>query len=320
VGSKPTLVAESASNKLAIAAPNRRDAAPSAFALAIALAHAHRVPHDPEDRIDTLRRKIAGLNALASDRNATAPEATSARKTAQRLQGELTALLDEAPSSQPSDAGEPQSYRAAPPSSARWPEDTARTRTPRTGGIRRPPLEDIEPASNGWLSKLFYAIPPLLVLAGVQVYRVEQEPEVDRAVAEQPAPSRVQQRALRSGAEHCALAEPQLQRSFASLPQHWSERLTLLSLAPHGCSGSFVAQLDIAPRERHSESSLFEEARSLIERKLCADSLTQSALVAHGGVFSFRLQDRVGQLLTEFQIDGGSCDTLRPAGSVQHGP
>jgi len=278
------------------------------------------VPHDPEDRIDTLRRKIAGLTALASDRNATAPESASARQTAQRLQRELTQLLEEVPSAEVGEASEPQSYRAAPPSSARWPEDTARIRTPRAGGMRRPPLEQIEPASNGWLSKLFYVIPPLLVLAGIQVYRVEQEREPERAVAEQPAPTAVQQRALRSGAEYCALAEPQLQRSFARLPEHWSERLTMLSLTPHGCSGSFVAQLDIAPRERPSETTLLEEARSLIERKLCSESLTQSTLVAHGAVFSLRLQDRVGQLLTEFQIDGGSCHTLRPAGSAPHAP
>jgi hypothetical protein len=290
------------------------------FALAIALTHADRVPHDPEDRIDTLRRKIAGLNALASDRNATAPESTSARQTAERLQRELTTLLDEVASAQDNDASEPQSYRAAPPSSARWPEDTARVRTPRAGGMRRPPIEQSEPAASGWLSKMFYMIPPLLVLAGIQVYRAEQQREVDRAVAEQPAPSRVQRQALRSGAEYCALAEPQLQRSFAGLPLHWSQRLTLLSLTPHGCSGAFVAQLDIASSERHSESSLFEEARSLIERKLCSDALTQSGLVAHGAVFSFRLQDRVGQLLTEFQIDGGSCAAPRPAGSVQQRP
>jgi hypothetical protein len=96
--------------------------------------------------------------------------------------------------------------------------------------------------------------------------------------------------------------------------------LTVLSLTPKGCSGSFVAQFDIAPRERSSESSLFEEARSLIERKLCLEPLTQSTLVAHGAVFSFRLQDRVGQLLTEFQIDGGSCHSERPAGSAAHAP
>jgi uncharacterized coiled-coil protein SlyX len=287
----------------------------------MALAHAGRVQHDPEGRIDTLRRKIAGLNALASDRNATLPEATSARQTAERLQRELTQLLDQAPSSQPDEASEPQSYRTPPPSSARWPEDTARVRTPRAGGIRRPPIEAIEPASNGWLSKMFYVIPPLLLLAGIQIYRIEQDQDVDRAAVEQRAPrSAAQQRALRSGAEYCALAEPQLERSFARLPQHWSERLTLLSLAPKGCSGAFVGQLDMAPHERQSKTAVFEETRSLIERKLCEDALTQSALVAHGAVFSFRLQDRVGQLLTEFQIDGGSCDALRSAGSAPHSP
>jgi hypothetical protein len=286
------------------------------FAPAIALAHADRVAHDQDDRIDTLRRKIAGLHALASDRSTTVAESTSARQTAERLQRELTQLLDAIPSSEPDEQGEPQSYRAAPPSSARWPEDTARTRTPRAGGIRRPPIEHIEPAANGWLSKVFYTIPPLLVLAGVQVYRVQHE--ADRSNAEPPAAPAMQQPSLRPGAEYCAQAEPQLQRSFASLPVHWSERLTLLSLAPNGCSGSFVAQLDMAPRERRSSSSLFEDTRSLIERKLCADSLTRSVLVAHGGVFSFRLQDRVGQLLTEFQIDGGSCDAPQAAGAVHH--
>ena len=296
--------------------PARR--ASCVFALAIALAHADRVPHDPDDRIDTLRRKIAGLHALASDRSATVAESTSARQTAERLQREVTQLLDAAPSSQPGEASEPQSYRAAPPSSARWPEDTARTRTPRAGGLRRPPIEHIEPAANGWLSKVFYTIPPLLVLAGVQVYRAQHEHEVDRTSAEPPAPPALQQPGLRPGAEYCAQAEPQLQRSFSGLPLRWSERLTLLALTPSGCSGSFVAQLDIAPRERPSSSSLFEEARSLIERKLCAGALTQSVLVAHGGVFSFRLQDRVGQLLTEFQIDGGSCEAPQPAGAVHH--
>lgn len=286
----------------------------------MAVAHAGRVQHDPEGRIDTLRRKIAGLNALASDRNATTPEASSARQTAERLQRELTQLLDELPSSEHDDA-EPQSYRTPPPSSARWPADTARVRTPRAGGMRRPPIESPEPASNGWLSKMFYVIPPLLVLAGIQAYRIEQDQEGDRAAAEQPArlPA-APQHALRSGTEYCALAEPQLERSFASLPQHWSERLTLLSLAQKGCSGAFVGQLDIAPREHHSKTALFEETRSLIERKLCEEPLTQSALVSHGGVFSFRLQDRVGQLLTEFQIDGGSCDALRPAGSAPRAP
>jgi len=279
------------------------------------------VQHDPEGRIDTLRRKIAGLRALASDRNATTPEAASARQTAERLQRELSALLDQVPSSQPDEAEEPQSYRTPPPSSARWPEDTARFRTPRAGGMRRPPIESIEPASNGWLSKMFYVIPPLLILAGIQAYRIERDQEVDRSAVEQPAAlPAAQQRALRSGVEYCALAESQLERSFASLPQHWSERLTLLSLAPKGCSGAFVGQLDIAPHERQSKTALFEETRSLIERKLCEESLTQSALLAHGAVFSFRLQDRVGQRLTEFQIDGGSCDVLRPAGSAAPGP
>ncbi|MEO8177630.1 MAG: hypothetical protein ABI895_02250 [Deltaproteobacteria bacterium] len=270
-----------------------------------------------DDRIETLRRKIAGLHALASDRSATSPEAASARQTAQRLQRELAQLLDEIPSSQRDEADEPQSYRAAPPSSARRPENTARMRTPRAGGSRHPP---IEPASNGWLSKVFYTIPPLLALAGIQVYRAEQDHEVDRIVADPAASAPVQQRTLPSGAEYCAQVEPQLQRSFVSLPRHWSERLTLLSFAPQGCSGSFVAQLDLSARERHAQSALFDEARSLIERKLCGDSLTQPALVEHGAVFSFRLQDRVGQLLTEFQIDGGSCDALRPAGSAQQRP
>ena len=269
-----------------------------------------------DDRIETLRRKIAGLHALASDRSATSPEATSARQTAERLQRELTHLLDEVQSSQHDEADEPQSYRAAPPSSARGPDNTARVPTPRTGGSRHPP---IEPASNGWLSKVFYTIPPLLVLAGIQVYRVEQDHEPDRSVAAHASPP-VQQGTLRPGADYCAQAEPQLQRSFVSLPRRWSERLTLLSFAPQGCSGSFVAQLDQSTRDRHSSSSLYDEARSLIERKLCTDSLTQPALVEHGAVFSFRLQDRVGQLLTEFQIDGGSCDALPAAGNAQQRP
>ena len=269
------------------------------------------MPSGSADRIDTLRRKIAGLHALSSNRSATAAESASARQTAQRLERELAQLLDKAPGpfdGEPSEPSEPESYRAAPPSSARWPEATAPAGGSWARG-QRPLSAHLEPASNGWLSKVFYTIPPLIALAGFQVYRVQHDQERELSAAAQPAPQpRVQQAVERPSAEYCVRAERELKDSFVSSPRRWSQQLTFLSFAPRGCSGSFIVQLELAPRERHTSGDWLGAARSQIEHKLCSEVLTRSALMEHGGVFSFRVHDRMAQLLAEFQIDGGNCE------------
>lgn len=299
------------------------------------------MPSGSDDRIDTLRRKITGLHALASNRSATSAEAASARQTAQRLERELAQLLDQASKPPDDETNEPVSYRAAPPSSARWPEPTARTRAPRTRGIQRPSLEPIDPAPNGWLSKIAFTIPPLLVLAGFLVYRVQHEQELKRAAAERVAAAEraaaqplaaqpltaqplaaqplAQHQVQPSSAAYCEQAERELKGSFASSSRRWSPQLTFLSFAPRGCSGSFVLQRELAPRERRPNGAGFEAERSLSQRKLCGEALSRSALVEHGGVFSFRVHDRMGQLLTEFQIDGRSCDAS-PSADGAHEP
>lgn len=286
------------------------------------------MPSGSDDRIDTLRRKITGLHALASNRSATAAEAASARQTAHRLELELAQLLDQASKPPDDDTSEPVSYRAAPPSSARWPEPTARTRAWQARDIQRPSLEALDPAPKGWLSKIAFTIPPLLLLAGFQVYRVQHDQELKRAAAEraaaqplavQPLAAQplVQQQVGPSSAAYCEQAERELKRSFASSPRRWSPQLTFLSFAPRGCSGSFVVQRELPPRERRPSGAGFEAERSLSERKLCGEALTRSALVEHGGVFSFRVHDRMGKLVSEFQIDGRSCEASPGAGSAE---